>query len=35
MSAMAIVMMVISLTVIWGGFIVAILRLPEDKSGQE
>lgn len=35
MSAMAIVMMVISLMVIWGGFVVAILRLPEDKNEQE
>ncbi len=32
MSTIAIVMMVISLVVIWGGFVVSILRLPEDES---
>ncbi|WP_082890728.1 MULTISPECIES: methionine/alanine import family NSS transporter small subunit [Eikenella] len=35
MSTSAIVMMVLSLAVIWGGLVVAVLRLPEDKSKQQ
>ena len=33
MSTSAIVMMVVALVVIWGGLIVSVLRLPEDKGG--
>ncbi|UOP00277.1 methionine/alanine import family NSS transporter small subunit [Kingella potus] len=29
----AIIMMLISLIVIWGGFVVAILRLPKEDGG--
>ncbi|WP_122983414.1 methionine/alanine import family NSS transporter small subunit [Rodentibacter trehalosifermentans] len=31
MSASAITMMIIALGVIWGGFLFALLRLPEEK----
>lgn len=30
MSNEAIIMMVIALTVIWGGFVLAVLKLPKD-----
>lgn len=30
MSTEAIVMMVVALAVIWGGFILAVLKLPKD-----
>ncbi len=30
MSTIAIVMMLIALVVIWGGFIVSVLRLPKE-----
>ena len=30
MSTSAIVMMIIALVVIWGGFILSVLRLPEE-----
>ena len=30
MSTSAIVMMIIALVVIWGGFIVSVLRLPKE-----
>ncbi|TNH09478.1 methionine/alanine import family NSS transporter small subunit [Testudinibacter sp. TR-2022] len=32
MSTSAIIMMVIALVIIWGGLIVAVKRLPEEKS---
>lgn len=32
MSTTAIVMMLIALTVIWGGFIASILRLPKESK---
>ena len=35
MSTNAIIMIMISLVVIWGGFVVSILRLPEEQKGQE
>ena len=31
MSTNAIIMMMISLVVIWGGFVVSILRLPKEQ----
>ena len=35
MSTNAIIMMMISLVVIWGGFVGSILRLPKEQKGQE
>ena len=35
MSTNAIIMMMISLVVIWGGFVSSILRLPKEQKGQE
>ena len=35
MSTNAIIMMMISLVVIWGGFVVSILRLPKEQKEQE
>ena len=35
MSTNAIIMMLTSLVVIWGGFVVSILRLPKEQKGQE
>ncbi|HFC6387137.1 TPA: methionine/alanine import family NSS transporter small subunit [Neisseria bacilliformis] len=32
MNASAIVMMLVALVVIWGGFVLAILRLPEEDG---
>ncbi|MCP1659396.1 methionine/alanine import family NSS transporter small subunit [Neisseria perflava] len=34
MSTTAIVMMIISLLVIWGGLVFALLRLPKDQSAE-
>lgn len=31
MSSSAIIMMIVSLGVIWGGFIFALVRLPKEK----
>ena len=33
MSTIVIEMMVVALVVIWGGLLVSVLRLPEDKGG--
>lgn len=32
MNASAIIMMLVALVVIWGGFVLAILRLPEEDG---